>query len=438
MIQYIVMEQVKSNYSLVSLGCARSLVDSEKMIDSLQNNGFKLVAEGSNEAITLLNTCSFIQSAIDETEANIVSLLERKKQGHIKFLVVAGCYPSRYKKPDLENKFPGVDLWVTTQEEKNIHEQLSELVFKKKFLPASQPKPYTKLTPSHYSYLKISEGCNNWCSFCTIPKIRGVHTSKPLDEVMKEANLQIQFGAKELLIIAEDTTCWGEDLYGKPSFPLLLQELGKLPVTWIRPMYIFPSRVTPELIQTMADTPAICHYIDMPIQHVNSRLLKQMNRAHDKDFLVDVLQQFKRTIPDLAIRSTFIVGFPGETQSDFEELLQFIEDNPFTHIGCFAYSEEKETRSAKFEDKIPSKDIQKRIKALMSKQLTLVKKRHEARIGQIETVLYEGQGIARSYQEAPEVDSVIYINNSEALIPGTFYNVKITNSKQYDLIAKIV
>ncbi|MSR88351.1 MAG: 30S ribosomal protein S12 methylthiotransferase RimO [Candidatus Margulisbacteria bacterium] len=432
------MSPPKPLFSVVSLGCARTLVDTEKMVDLLQQGGFQLTAEGSGERITILNTCSFIQAAIDETEANIRQLSERKLAGHIKYLVVAGCYPSRFKEPDLQAKFPDVDLWITTKDEMQVQQKLSALVFEKKFRPASASVPYTKLTPSHFAYLKISEGCNNWCSFCTIPKIRGEHTSKTSEEVIKEANLQLSFGAKELIVIAEDTTAWGEDIYGKPSFPMLLKELAKVDVPWIRAMYIFPSRVDAELISVLRDEPKLCRYMDMPIQHVNSMLLEKMNRKHDKVFLTSILDKLFAEIPDFTWRTTFIVGFPGETEEHVQELMDFMSQYPITQLGCFPYSEERETRSARMADKVDPAIIQKRIRRIMKHQYELVTKRHEALIGKTFDMLYEGNGEGRTYREAPDVDGRILVKQSESLVSGNFYPVKITAVKGYDLLATLL
>ena len=424
-------------FSLISLGCARTLVDSEKMLDSLQNGGFRLVAEGSKEEVVILNTCSFIQSAIDETEANIQSLIARKAKHEVKFLAVVGCYVSRFKKEDLQAKYPQVDLWLNTLEETKVQAELAKLVFTEKFLPQTSKKPYMKLTPSHYSYIKISEGCNNWCSFCTIPKIRGVHTSKTTEEILKECKLQIQFGAKELLLIAEDTTAWGEDLYGKPAFSQLIKELGQLDVPWIRPMYIYPTRTDQELIDTLANTPNICRYLDMPIQHCNTEMLAKMQRRHDRPFLEDLIAKLFKAMPDLALRTSLILGFPGETEAIFDELMAFIEEVPFSHIGCFAYSHEAETRAAKLGDTVAPEIAQKRIRLLMEKQKQLIQTQNQNRVGQTEKVLYEGHNIARSYREAPEVDGVIVIQNPSGLKAGQFYNATITQANGYDCIAEV-
>ena len=271
-----------SNFSLISLGCARTLVDSEELVQSIQSVGFTMVPEGSKEEVTVLNTCSFIQAAIEETEDNIQLLIDHKNNNEIKYVCVVGCYPSRFKESQLKEKYPDVDLWCTTKDEKTLHKRMAEMVFNKKFTPES-PKQYTKISPSHYAYLKISEGCDNWCAFCTIPKIRGKHTSKSIEHIRQDAKLQMAMGAKELVIIAEDTTAWGEDIYGEPCLEKLIEGLADLDV-WIRLMYIFPSRVNDKLIDAIANTKNVIPYIDMPIQHVNSNLLERMNRRHDKAF----------------------------------------------------------------------------------------------------------------------------------------------------------
>jgi len=420
-----------TSFSLISLGCARSLVDSEKMVQKLHGSGFRLVNEGTGEPITILNTCSFIQSAIDETEDNIRSLIHRKRQGRIQYLVVSGCYPSRFKLPQLEARFPEVDLWLTTLQEEAVHQKISEMVFKRRFAPKSS-MPYVKLTPTHYAYLKISEGCNNWCSFCTIPKIRGEHKSKPLEDLLAEAQIQLNLGVKELILIAEDTTAWGEDIYGKPSLPLLLTELSKLSAPWIRLMYIFPSRVNDELIRVVKNTPTICNYLDMPVQHVNSEILKQMRRRHDKAYLETLIQDMKREIPDLALRTTFILGFPGETQEHVHELLEFIERVPFDHLGCFAYSEERETLSYRFENKVDTSVTRKRIQSVMEKQFNIIAQQNKFQIGKTYECLYEGNGVGRTYREAPDVDGRIVLDET-GLKAGEFYSVTITDAKGYDL-----
>lgn len=428
----------KPGFSFISLGCARTLVDSENLINDLHAAGLQLVEEGSNESITVLNTCSFIQAAIDETESNIRTLIAKKNEGVLRYLAVVGCYPSRFKKEDLIAKFPEVDVWLTTKEETKLKSELSQLVFKKKFTPPAIKPRYTKLTPSHYAYLKISEGCDNWCSFCTIPKIRGKHTSRTIEELMKEAKHHISLGAKELLLIAEDTTAWGEDLYGAPCFEKLLAALATLDVKWIRPMYIFPSRVTDALIDTMAAYPTIAPYIDMPIQHVSDALLVSMNRRHDKAFLEEILKKFRKKIPNLAIRTTFILGYPGETEEDVDALIAFIEQYPFSHIGCFGYSEEKETRSARLEGKIDPLVIQSRINRVMQRQYELVQHRNASKVGTTLEVIYEGNGIGRSCYEAPEVDGLITINGSNSLEIGTLYKVNISGVQGYDLIAEVL
>jgi ribosomal protein S12 methylthiotransferase len=423
------------SFSLKSLGCARSLVDSEGMIDQLGKIGLSLVNEGSGEPISILNTCSFIQAAIDETERNIQQLIAKKKAGLLKYIVIAGCYPSRFKRQTLEEKFPEVDLWFSTQEEYQLQEKLAELVFQKKFTP-KQESPYIKLTPKHYAYLKISEGCNNWCTFCTIPKIRGVHTSKSIEKIIAEAKLQIALGVKELILIAEDTTCWGEDIYGKACFPLLLNELSKLNILWIRVMYVFPSRVDDEFIATIKNNKKIINYIDMPIQHVNTTLLESMNRKHDKAHLERIISDMYKEMPDLSLRTTFITGFPGETDEHVAEICDFIEKYPFAQLGCFTYSKERETRSARFENEVPLDIAKKRLDTIMTHQYKLVQERLPKEINKTLTVIYEGNKLCRSYREAPEVDSLIVLDKDPNCDSGSVFDVRITGYSSYDLLAK--
>ncbi len=421
---------------MISLGCARSLVDSETMVADLNKVGFEIVPEGTSEQVTILNTCSFIQAAIDETERNISQLIDQKKEGSIQHVVVAGCYPSRFKKEILEEKYPDIDLWLTTKEEYTIQNELKKLVFKKKFTP-KKPKPYTKLTPSHFAYLKISEGCNNWCSFCTIPKIRGEHTSKPVQQIVDEAKLQIALGAKELILIAEDTTCWGEDIYGKPSLDILVRALGELDVDWIRLMYIFPPRVTQELVTAIKETSNVIPYIDMPIQHVNSDLLQRMNRRHDQAFLEKIMDMMVKEIPNLVLRTTFILGFPGETEDHVNEIKTFIKKYPFAHIGCFTYSEERETRSARFTDKVDPEIAKQRVDDVMKTQYDLLQTRNKSLIGTTLDCIIEGPREARSYREAPDVDGIIILDKETDLAIGSKCTVTISAIDHYDLVGHL-
>ncbi|MFT5170580.1 MAG: ribosomal protein S12 methylthiotransferase [Candidatus Marinamargulisbacteria bacterium] len=427
----------KEQFSFVSLGCARTLVDSETMINDLKGKGFQLVNENSSEESVVLNTCAFIQSAVDETEENIRQLSERKKKQQIKHLAVVGCYPSRYKKSELESRFPEVDLWLTTKEGSRLKEEMTKLVFKKKYHPV-KPSPFTKLTPNHYSYIKISEGCNNWCAFCTIPKIRGAHVSRTIEEIRHESEKQIALGAKELLLVAEDTTAWGEDLFGEPSLHLLLEALVDLPVNWIRPMYIFPSRVTDALIDVFRKYPEKYGYIDIPVQHANTEILTGMKRHHDKTFLLDVLKKMKLANPDISLRTTLLLGFPGETDAHVDELEAFLEEIKFSQIGCFGYSPEKGTRAYKFKETVSAPDIRSRIHRIMAKQYQLMTQVNEARLGKTYPFVYEGQGFGRTQHEAPEVDGMVKVENAENLEVGVFYNIKMTGIQGYDLIGEVV
>ena len=421
---------VTTHFSLISLGCARTLVDSEELVQSIQSVGFTMVPEGTKESVTVLNTCSFIQAAIEETEANIYELIERKRNRQIKYLCVVGCYPSRFKIEALQQKFPDVDLWCTTKDEKTLHTQMAEMIFNQKFIPET-PKKYTKISPSHFAYLKISEGCDNWCTFCTIPKIRGKHTSKSIDTIRHEAQLQMAMGAKELILIAEDTTAWGEDIYGKPCLETLLEALSDLDC-WIRLMYIFPSRVTDALIHTISTTPNIIPYIDMPIQHVNSHLLDRMNRRHDKPFLISIIQKMRQAIPDLAIRTTFICGFPGETDEHVQEICDFLDEYHIDHVGCFTYSAERETRANKYDDQVALSVAKQRVDTIMTHHYQKRGEKQLTQLGQTRTVLYDGNKMGRSVYEAPDVDHVIVLNSDPNAPPGTLLQVKLTGVSGID------
>lgn len=431
---------MSENFSLISLGCARTLVDSEEMVQSIQSVGFKIVPEGTKEEVMVLNTCSFIQSAIDETEENIEYLINRKNKKEIKYICVVGCYPSRFKESKLNEKYPDVDLWCSTKDEKELHKRMAKLVFKNKFIPKTKNK-YTKISPNHFAYLKISEGCDNWCTFCTIPKIRGKHSSKSIESIRQDAKLQIAMGAKELVIIAEDTTAWGEDLYGKPCLEKLIEGLADLDA-WIRLMYIFPARVTDTLINAIANTQNVIPYIDMPIQHVNSELLAAMNRRHDKAFLENIIKKMRTAIPNLAIRTSFICGFPGETEAHVQEICDFLDTYHIDHIGCFTYSKEHETRSARYENQITSETAKARVDTLMAHHYKLRSDKHFSRMGEVLNVIYEGNRKCRSVYEAPEVDNIIILDETPEIpeipeIPvGSILKVKLNGVSGIDLLAR--
>jgi ribosomal protein S12 methylthiotransferase len=427
---------MSKNFSLISLGCARTLVDSEELVQSIQSVGFSMVPEGTKEEVTVLNTCSFIQAAIEETEDNIQLLIDRKKNNAISHICVVGCYPSRFKESQLKEKFPDVDLWCTTKDEKTLHKRMAEMVFNKKFTPES-PKQYTKISPSHFAYLKISEGCDNWCAFCTIPKIRGNHTSKSIEHIRQDAKLQMAMGAKELVIIAEDTTAWGEDIYGEPCLEKLIEGLSDLDA-WIRLMYIFPSRVNDALIHAIANTKNVIPYIDMPIQHVNSNLLERMNRRHDKTFLETILRKMKTAIPNLAIRTTFICGFPGETDAHVTEICDFLDEFQVDHIGCFTYSPERETRANKFDGHVPLEVAKARLDRIMTHHHQQRGERQLNRLGETIEVLYEGNRQCRSVFEAPDVDNIIILDAEPKESPGSMLKVKLTGVSGIDFLAKKV
>jgi ribosomal protein S12 methylthiotransferase len=425
------------DFCLVSLGCPKNLVDSELVVGDLAKNAFKLVQEGTTESIVVLNTCAFIKSAVEETEGVIADLILRKDREEIKYIVVMGCFPSRYKKGILANKFPRVDLWIPIKDKKTLAKEIEHLFDNSNIKDRSQSKSdlYVSLTPSYYSYIKISEGCSNFCSYCTIPKIRGAYKSRSIEDIGSEIEEKVSNGLKEAILVAEDTTLWGVDFYGKPSLNKLLEELARIKgLEWIRIMYAYPSRIDEKLIEIISQSKNICNYLDIPLQHVSSDILQGMNRTYTKKDLDKLFELIKVAIPDIALRTSLILGFPGEKNSDFLELLSFFMKNYFEHLGCFLYSDEKGTASFNLANKVKATTGEMRIDKLMKQQFELVTINNQRMIGKTFKVIYEGDAVARSFREAPEIDSCIYLSNVENLIRGQFYQAEITGIQGYDLV----
>lgn len=408
------------------------------MIQGLSSLGFSLVPEQSGEQCTILNTCAFIQSAIAETESNIRELIIRKASRKLRYLVVTGCYPSRFSADELGKKFPEVDLWMTTHDLDKIHHRIAQLVFGNRFLPTGGPQPYIKLTPTHYAYLKISEGCDNWCSFCTIPKIRGAHKSKPIDVIVADATQQVQMGARELIVIAEDTTAWGEDLYGSPHLEKVIAALAKIDgLDWIRLMYLFPARMTDTIITAIAETPKVIPYLDMPIQHCNTDILTQMRRPYTREFLIDLIQKLRTKIPNLSLRTTLILGFPGETDAMVDELSTFLTEFPIDYVGCFTYSEEANTRAARLGNPVPIEVAHARVRHISSVHAKTIQSHWNTRLGQTMEIVAEGDHWGRSMYQAPDVDGVILVPDASFKI-GTLSTVTITGFDGYNWVGRAV
>lgn len=429
-----------TDFSFISLGCPKNTVDSEQLINQLQKKGFRLVSQNTSESVIILNTCSFIQKAVEETKEWIRKLIELKKRGNIQYLIVIGCFPSRFSIQDLEKEFPKIDLWLPIHQEASLSATMIQKYLVKSCgeINSKTNKTTLKLTPSHYAYLKISEGCNHFCSYCTIPFIRGRYQSKPLHKIIARAKQYAAMGVKELILVAEDTSIWGIDLYQKPSLDKLLTKLAEIPkVEWIRIMYAYPSTITNELIYTMKEIPKICAYLDMPIQHVNNKILKKMNRHYTKEKIIQLYKKLHQEIPDISLRTTLILGFPGETDAMIDELEEFIEQYPFELLGCFAYSNEPETKAFKLQNQCNAKTTEKRIARVMEKQTEILKKYNQKYVHTIIPAIYEGNSKARSNQDAPDIDRIIFLKNTKKVEVGKIYPIEITKLDGYDFLGKI-
>ena len=441
----------------ISLGCPKNLVDSEIMAGTLMKDGFAVVSEADEADTVIVNTCGFIEDSKKESIQRILDMTNLKEQGKIKKLVVAGCLTQRYK-DDLVEGLPEADLFVGSGEFQNIskilknHDQGEK---KKTFfnLPTylqEESTPRVNSQPRHRAYLKISEGCMKRCAFCAIPHIRGNLQSRTIKNIVNEAKLLVAGGVKELIIISHDFTDYGWDLRrkdptAKESPVELLKALAQVDgVEWIRLLYLYPDGISDEMIELFKNNKKFVRYFDMPLQHINNQVLKSMNRKMTRAEIDERLQKIKSEIPDAVIRTQFIVGFPGETQEQFEELLKFISEQKFDRVGCFQYSPEENTPAGKMDNQVDDKTKQKRYDAVMQIQQNISREKHKAFIGKTVDVLVEGyseetelllQG--RTSQQAPDIDGVVLINDGQAEV-GDLVKVKITDSMEYDLIGEIV
>jgi len=441
----------------ISLGCPKNLVDSEIMAGTLMKDGYQVVSDAEGADTVIVNTCGFIEDSKKESIQRILDMSSLKEQGQIKKIVVAGCLTQRYK-DDLVEGLPEADLFVGSGEFQNISKILKnhdEGEKKKTFfnLPTylqEETTPRVNSQPKHRAYLKISEGCMKRCAFCAIPLIRGNLQSRTIANIVNEAKLLAAGGVKELIIISHDFTDYGWDLRRKDPTarenPVeLLKALAEVDgVEWIRMLYLYPDGITQELIDLMKSNKKFVKYFDMPLQHINSEVLKKMNRKMTREEIVEALDRIRTHIPDAVIRTQFIVGFPGETAEQFEELLQFVSEQQFDRVGCFQYSPEENTPGGKMEDQVDEETKQYRYDALMSIQQDISARKHKAFIGKTVEVLVEGyseetelllQG--RTSQQAPEIDGVVLINDGQAKI-GDIVKVEVTESMEYDLIGAIV
>lgn len=445
------------NILFISLGCDKNLVDTEVMLGILAQRGHQMVDDENEADIIIINTCCFIHDAKEESIQNILEMAQLKESGRLKALIVTGCLAQRYK-DEILKEIPEVDavLGTTSYEEignvidsvlsDNMVERGQSRITMKDvdYLPEVKTKRLVT-TGGHFAYLKIAEGCDKHCTYCIIPKVRGNYRSVPMENLLKEARELAEGGVKELILVAQETTVYGQDIYGEKMLPKLLRELCKISgIQWIRILYCYPEEITEELIQTMKEEPKICHYLDLPIQHASDAILKKMGRRTSKAQLIETIEKLRAAMPDIALRTTLITGFPGETQEDHEELMDFIDRMEFERLGVFTYSPEEDTPAAKMDDQIKEEVKEERQAELMELQQDIVFEQAEDMIGRELLVMIEGKVadenayVGRTYRDAPNVDGLIFVNTDEELMSGDFAKVKVTGAMEYDLIGELI
>lgn len=441
---------------VVSLGCPKNLVDSETMLGLIHEEKYEITNDPSEAEIIIVNTCGFIESAKEESINTILQMAEYKKSGSCKYIIVTGCLSQRYAE-ELFSELPEADAIAGVEVYDEIGSIIKRVMNGERFIMLERSKPdviYTSketflprilTTPSYTAYLKIAEGCDNCCSYCAIPKIRGPYRSKPMEQVLKEAKALADNGVKELIVVAQDTTRYGEDLPGgKLLLADLLKELNKIEsLKWIRVMYCYPNNFTDELIETFASLDKVCKYVDLPLQHASNRLLASMNRYDTREEVETLLAKLRKRIPGIVIRTTFIVGFPGETDADFEELKEFVEQQRFENAGVFAYSQEEGTVAGAMPNQILDEIKQERYHELMALQAQISEEIHKDTEGQTLEVLVEGieedgSGLhyGRSYREAPDIDGLVFIENPGDIKPGCFVKVNILQGFTYESVGE--
>ena len=434
----------------ISLGCDKNLVDTEVMLGLLNQNGYTFTDDENEADVIAINTCCFINDAKQESIDTILEMAEHKKDGNCKALIVSGCMAQRYKQ-EIIDEIPEVDAVIGTSTYDKIVETINAVLAGKGFnqfddldrLPVVSSKRVIT-TGGYYEYLKIAEGCDKHCTYCIIPKVRGNFRSVPMEQLIEEAKNLVEQGVKEIILVAQETTLYGMDIYSEKSLPKLLHELGKIEdLKWIRILYCYPEEITDELIQAIKDEPKVCHYLDIPIQHANDAILKRMGRRTTKQELIDIVGKLRKEIPDIALRTTLITGFPGETIEQHEEVLEFVDDMEFDRLGVFAYSQEEDTPAATMDDQVDEDVKNERRDAIMEMQQEVSIDKSADMVGKTIEVLIEGKVadenayIGRSYMDAPNVDGYIFINTNEELMSGDFVFVKITGALEYDLIGEI-
>ena len=439
------------NILFISLGCDKNLADSETMLGMLASRGYQIVDEEEKADVIIVNTCCFIHDAMEESIETILQMAEYKKSGSLKALVVTGCMAERYRE-EITKEIPEVDAVLGTASYGHILDAVDEALKGHSYL---MMEPLNTLpiiethrlvtTGGHYAYLKIAEGCDKHCTYCIIPKLRGNFRSVPMDHLIKEAEQLAADGVKELILVAQETTLYGKDLYGEKKLPELLHKLCQISgIRWIRILYCYPEEITEELIQTMKEEPKICHYLDLPIQHASDGILKRMGRRTSKEELVHIISRLREEIPDIILRTTLITGFPGETQEQHEELMDFVDEMEFDRLVVFTYSPEEGTPAASMPDQIEESIKEDRRAELMELQQEIAFEQAEDMVGKEVLVMIEGKVadenayVGRTYKDAPNVDGLIFVNTDAELMSGDFAKVKVTGACEYDLIGELM
>jgi len=435
---------------MISLGCPKTLVDSEIILGKLDPKKYEIVSEITECEVAILNTCSFIREAQEESIDTILKLLEFKKKGEVTHVMVLGCLAQEFPR-DLESEFKEVDAFIGSGQYDQIPMILNQMMSQKRVISIGQAgylatsgESRVALTPDYYRYIKISEGCDHVCSFCTIPQFRGKHRSRTIDDVVAEARRLVDEGARELILTGQDTSYFGRDLSGRYQLADLLKELDQIDgVWWIRLLYAYPSCITDDLIKTIATAKKVCHYLDMPLQHASDRMLSAMKRGITKRKTENIIQKFRSQVKDVVIRTTFIVGFPGETDDDFEELLDFMRQWHFERLGIFQYSPETHAESSRYPEQIADKIKEARFhEAMMLQQQISEQNNAEWRHREIEVLVEQpplnqsGQWKGRSFMDAPEVDGNVLVTAQQPLKIGSFYKMRVVATEAYDLVAE--
>ena len=435
---------------LISLGCDKNLADTELMLGILRKKGFSFTDDEEEADIAIVNTCCFIGDAKEESIGTLLEMADLRREGKLKALIAAGCLAQRYQE-EVRREIPEVDALVGTAAIEEIGEAVEEVLsgrardhYRSLESPPAACRERVVTTGGHFAYLKIAEGCSKRCTYCIIPKVRGDYRSIPMDALLEQAEGLAEGGVRELILVAQETTLYGVDLYGEKCLPRLLKALAAIEgLRWIRVLYCYPEEITEELVDVIATEPKICHYLDIPIQHASDAVLKRMGRRTDQKRLREIIEKLRREIPDIALRTTLISGFPGETQEDHEELYRFVNAMEFDRLGVFAYSMEEDTPAALLPDQIPQEMKEERRDELMELQQEIAFERAEAMVGRILEVMIEGKVadeavyVGRTYMDSPNVDGLIFVHTGKELLSGDFLKVRVTKAQEYDLIGEV-